>query len=96
MDIQKMMREAEKMQKEMENIKAEINKTIFTSTQGNVITVEMFGSKVVKDVKIEKEALEDVEMLQDLVLLAINSCVKEIDEYTKEKMGIFNQLGGLV
>ncbi len=96
MDIQKMMREAEKMQKEMEDIKTEINKTIFTSTQGSVVTVEMFGSKVVKDVKIEQEALEDVEMLQDLVLLAINNCGKEIDEYTREKMGVFNQLGGLI
>lgn len=96
MDIKKMMQEAEKMQKQMEGIKAEINETVFTNTQSNVVTIEMYGSKVVKDVKIEAIALEDGEMLQDLILLAMNSCTKEIDEYTREKMGVFGQVGGLI
>ncbi len=96
MDLNKMMREAQKMQQEIENIKQEIDQTIFTKTQANVVTIEMYGSKIVKDIKIASEVLDDHEMLQDLIMIAFNNCVQEIDEYTSEKMGAFKGIGGLI
>ena len=69
----------------------------FTSTQG-FLTIEMKGNKEVTSVKIDKENLDkdDIEMLEDLISLAVNDNVKKIEKETESKMGKFGGLSGLM
>lgn len=97
MDIKAMMKQAQEMQAQMERIKVEIDNSEFTSTQGGVVSVTMYGTKMISKVEINDDAMSDKEMLEDLVMLAVNDCAKQIEEYTTEKMGAFApMLGGLM
>ena len=63
-----------------------------------LVTVKMNGKKEILDVKIEKDedfSLDDVEMLQDMIKIAINDGMKQIDKITEEKMGRFSSIPGL-
>ena len=81
------------MQKDMEKTQREIEETVFTGTAGGVVTVEVKGDKQVLSVKILPEAIdpEDAEMLQDLILAAINQAMAEIDRTTQEVMAPYTQ-----
>ena len=74
-----------------------IDEKKFTSTQG-FLTIEMKGNKEVTSVKIDKENLDkgDIEMLEDLISLAVNDNVKKIEKETESKMGKFGGLSGLM
>ena len=93
MNMQAMMQQAQKLQRDMMKAKNEIDEKKFTSTQG-FLTIEMKGNKEVTSVKIDKENLDkdDIEMLEDLISLAVNDNVKKIEKETESKMGKF---GGL-
>ena len=58
-----------------------------------MVTVEIMRNKLVKKVKIEAENLEsdDLEILEDMVLVAINDAMRQIDKETEEKMGKYTQ-----
>lgn len=92
MNIQAMMKQAQKMQKDMLSAKEEIDNKIFTGTS-SFVTVNVKGNKEIQDIKIEQESLDkdDIEMLQDLIVVAINNAMKEIDKETEEKMGKYTQ-----
>jgi DNA-binding YbaB/EbfC family protein len=91
MNLQQMMKQAEKMQaemaKEMEALRVD------ATAGGGIIKVEMNGTKEVLSIKIEPEAASDVEMLQDLILAAINECGRKVDETLQNKLG--SALGGM-
>lgn len=97
MNMQAMMQQAQKLQRDMMKAKNEIDEKKFTSTQG-FLTIEMKGNKEVTSVKIDKENLdkEDIEMLEDLISLAVNDNVKKIEKETESKMGKFGGLSGLM
>ena len=97
MNMQAMMQQAQKLQRDMMKAKNEINEKKFTSTQG-FLTIEMKGNKEVTSVKIDKENLDkdDIEMLEDLISLAVNDNVKKIEKETESKMGKFGGLSGLM
>ena len=97
MNMQAMMQQAQKLQRDMMKAKNEIDEKKFTSTQG-FLTIEMKGNKEVTSVKIDKENLDkdDIEMLEDLISLAINDNVKKIEKETESKMGKFGGLSGLM
>ena len=90
MNIQAMMKQAQKMQKELLSKQAEIEKMEFESNQG-FVTVKMNGKKEVLSIKIDEAAVdpEDVEMLEDMVLTAVNDAIKQVEELTETKMGKF-------
>ena len=92
-----MMQQAQKLQRDMMKAKNEIDEKKFTSTQG-FLTIEMKGNKEVTSVKIDKENLDkdDIEMLEDLISLAVNDNVKKIEKETESKMGKFGGLSGLM
>ena len=92
-----MMQQAQKLQRDMMKAKNEIDEKKFTSTQG-FLTIEMKGTKEVTSVKIDKETLDkdDIEMLEDLISLAVNDNVKKIEKETESKMGKFGGLSGLM
>lgn len=97
MNMQAMMQQAQKLQRDMMKAKNEIDENKFTSTQG-FLTIEMKGTKEVASVKIDKENLDkdDIEMLEDLISLAVNDNVKKIEKEIESKMGKFGGLSGLM
>lgn len=97
MNMQAMMQQAQKLQRDMMKAKNEIDEKKFTSTQG-FLTIEMKGNKEVTSVKIDKENLDkdDIEMLEDLISLAVNDNVKKIEKEIESKMGKFGGLSGLM
>ena len=92
MNIQAMMQQAKKMQKEMMDAKESIDKKEFIC-QKSFVTVVAFGDKKIKEVKIDSENLEkeDIEMLQDLILVATNDVMDQIDKETEKVMGKYTQ-----
>ena len=97
MNIQAMMKQAQKLQSDMMKVKDEIDNMEFSAVNG-LVTVKMNGKKEILDVKIEKDedfSFDDVEMLQDMIKIAINDGMKQIDKITEEKMGRFSSIPGL-
>lgn len=92
MNIQAMMRQAQKLQKEMLEEKNKIDNTIYEG-KSSFVTVTVAGSKEVKSIKIDKETIEadEIEMVEDMVLVAINEAMKQIDKDTNQKMGKYTQ-----
>ncbi|RKD22824.1 nucleoid-associated protein [Ammoniphilus oxalaticus] len=96
MNMNNMMKQMKKMQDQMVKAQEELKeKTVEGSAGGGVVTVVVNGHKEVKDVIIKPEAVDpdDVEMLQDLVLAAINDAMKQVDDLTSQSMGKFT--GGM-
>lgn len=98
-NMQGMMKQMQKMQKELEQTQEVINTTQFVGKASNdLVKITMTGDKKVTDVAIAAEAVDpdDIEMLQDLVLMATNDVLAKIDAETKAKMGKFaNAIPGL-
>ena len=88
-NMNNMIKQAQKMQQEMMKMQDEMKATEFESTAGGgVITVKVSGSKQILDVNIKPEAVDpdDVEMLQDLIITAVNDAMKKVDEAKNSKM----------
>lgn len=96
MNMQAMMKQAQKMQKDMEQTQQDIDSMTFEGTSNNVVTVKMKGNKTVVAIDINDELMDDKEMLVDMIIVATNNCIEKIDSYTEEKMSKFSSaLGGL-
>jgi DNA-binding YbaB/EbfC family protein len=89
--MQSMMKQAQKMQEQLQQQIAAIR--VEASTGGGMVIVKMDGQKHVLEVKIDPQAAGDVEMLQDMVLAAFNEAAKKVDDEAQAKMG--GMLGGL-
>ena len=90
-NMQNMMKQAEQMQRKMQEEIALIR--VEATAGGGMVSIKMDGKKNVTAVKIDPEVAGDVEMLQDMVLAAINEAAKKVDEEIQGKMG--GLLGGL-
>lgn len=93
-NMQGMMKQMQKMQKKMAQAQEELGeKEIEGTAGGGMVTVVVSGHKEVLDVKINEEVVDpdDIEMLQDLVLAAINDALKQADELTNQTMGQFTK-----
>lgn len=91
MNIQNLMAQAQKMQKEITKKKEEIDSSIFTGTS-EWINVEMNGKKEIEKVKITFEGTiedDDKEMLEDMIKIAVNNAVGKIDKEVESKMGAY-------
>jgi len=99
MNIQAIMKQAQKMQKDVMKEKEEINNMIFTETYSSV-TVEVNGNKEIKSICISKDMSfdkDDIEMLEDTLMIAINNAFKKVDEETEKRLGKYGQgLSGLM
>lgn len=91
MNLQQMMKQAERMQKQMAQDMEALR--VDSSAGGGIIKVEMNGNKEVLAIKIDPEAASDIEMLQDLIVAAINECGRKVDEVMHSKLG--GALGGM-
>src|SRR5579884_355886 len=90
-NMQSMMKQAQEMQKRMQEEVAQIR--VEATSGGGMCTVKMDGHKNVLGVKIDPEVAGDVEMLQDMMMAAFNEAAKKVDEEAQGKMG--GMLGGL-
>ena len=92
MNMQAMLKQAQKLQKDMLATQEEINSKEFTG-KSSIVTVKMNGKKELLDVKIDTEKLEedDVELLQDMITVAFNDAMNQINKETESKMGKFTQ-----
>lgn len=89
MNMQQIMREAQKMQKKMEELQAEAaNQLVDASSGGGMVKAVMNGKQELISLTIEKEIVdpEDVEMLQDLIVAAVNEANKKAQEAMQTKM----------
>ena len=88
-NVQSMLKQAQKMQAEMTRVQAELEEKEHTvSVGGGAVEVTMTGKKELKVLNIKPEVVdpEDIEMLQDLVISAVNEVIREIDEESAREM----------
>lgn len=88
-NMNNMIKQAQKMQQEMMKMQDEMEASEFESTAGGgVISVKVSGSKQLLEVNIKPEAVDpdDVEMLQDLIITAVNDALKKVDDVNNSKM----------
>jgi len=89
-----MMKQMQQMQKKMMKAQEELLEQQFeASVGGGVVKVTADGSRKILDIKIEEDVVDpdDVEMLQDLVLAAVNEVMAQIEETTEKTMGKFTK-----
>jgi len=98
-NMQQLLKQAQKMQQDMiaaqESLKDEV---VEASAGGGMVTVEVTGDMEVKSIKIKPDAVdpEDVELLQDMVLAAVNEALRAAQELAASKLGgLTGGLGGL-
>ena len=98
MNQQAMLRKIKKMQDEMMATQKEIEETVFSATSGGVVSVEVYGTKELKAIKIdesfEAEGKEDYEMLADMIVAACNESYKDVEKTTQTKMSKYQALLG--
>jgi DNA-binding YbaB/EbfC family protein len=93
-NMQNMMKQMQKMQKKMAEAQEELGQEKIEGTAGGgMVTVVVTGHKEIVDVQIKPEAVDpdDIEMLQDLVLAAVNDALKKAEELTNNTMGQFTK-----
>ncbi|SDZ67063.1 hypothetical protein SAMN05421736_1293 [Evansella caseinilytica] len=89
-----MMKQMQKMQKEMMKAQEQLKEeTVEASAGGGMVTVVANGDKKILDIKISEEVVDpdDVDMLQDLILVATNDALQKVDQLVNEKMGKFTK-----
>ena len=93
MNIQQMMKQAQQMQEQLQKQMAEVR--VEASAGGGMVTVTMNGAKQILSLKIDPEAVskDDVEMLQDLIVAAINDAQRKADDELQKTMS--GMLGGM-
>lgn len=102
MNMQNMMAQAQKMQQNIENLREELNTREFTATAGGgVVKAVVNGAKQLVSLDIAPEAVDpdDIEMLQDLVIAAVNEALTTADQTIQSEMGKLTGglgLGGMI
>ena len=98
MNINQLMKEAKKMQADLEKSQEELQSREFEATAGGgAISVKVGGNKEIKAINISKDVVDpdDVEMLQDLIITCINEALRKVDSAQAANMGKFNIPGML-
>ena len=93
MNINSLMKEAKKMQADLEKNQQELAEKEFeASAGGNAVSVKVNGQKQILDLKLQKEVVdpEDVEMLQDLILSCVNEALRKVDSAQAQELGKYN------
>ncbi len=89
-NMNNLMKQAQRMQKQMEENKKNLEAKEFTAKAGGgAVEVTVTGAKVLSNVVIDPEAVDpdDVEMLQDMIMAAVNEAMKQVDAENESMMG---------
>ncbi len=92
MNMQAMLKQAQNLQKKMLEEQKEIENKEFVG-KSSIVTVVAKGNKEIINVKIDSEEIssDEVEMLEDMIMVAVNDCLKQIDKETQEKLGKYTK-----
>ena len=93
MNLGQLMKEAKKMQADMEKSQEElVSKEFEASSGGGAIEVKVTGAKELKEIKIKKDVVDpdDVEMLEDLILTCVNEALRKVDSAQAQSLGKYN------
>lgn len=96
MNINNLMAQAQKMQKDIEKKQQEINSTEFIG-ESEWVEVVLYGNKTIKAIRIKNKNTmdsEDLECLEDMIKIAINEAYTKIDKEVEKKMGAYSKLAG--
>jgi len=93
MNVQQMMKQAQQMQERLQKEVAEVR--VEATAGGGMVTVVMTGTKLLQRLTIDPEVVsrDDVEMLQDLILAAVNDAHRKVDEEIQRRVG--GMMGGM-
>ena len=95
MNMQALMKQAQSMQREITSIKNEIDNTLFEG-KSSLVNVKVKGTKEIVEIKFEDEAKnlanDDISMLEDMIVLAINDALTKVDKMTEQKMGKYSSM----
>ena len=84
MNMQQLMIQAQKMQRELKKAKDRLHEQEFSKNQSGVVNVTVKGDKTILKIDIDKDALEDKEMVEEMIVLALNELFDQIDEQEAE------------
>ena len=93
MNINQLMKEAKKMQADLEKSQEELQSKDFEATAGGgAISVKVGGNKEIKEINISKDVVDpdDVEMLQDLIITCVNEALRKVDAAQAQQFGKYN------
>ena len=93
MNVNQLMKQAKKMQADMEKTQEELQEKTFDATAGgNAVSVKVNGAKVIQEIKIQKDVVDpdDVEMLEDLILTCVNEALRKVDDAQSASFGKYN------
>lgn len=95
MNMQALMKQAQAMQRDITNIKNEIDSSVFEG-KSSLVSVQVKGTKEIIKVTIDEGAkdlvVDDLSMLEDMVVLALNDAFSKVDKVTEEKMGKYSSM----
>ena len=97
MNIQAMMKQAQKLQSDMMKVKEQIDNSEYEASNG-FVKVKINGKKEILSIKIDVDddfSTDDMEVLEDMISLSLNSAMKQVDKDTESKMGQFGSVPGL-
>ena len=101
-NMNNLMKQAQKMQKQMEEQQKALEEKEFTATAGGgAVEVTMTGKRELTGITLSEEVVDpdDIEMLQDLIVAAVNEAYRKVDEYASSSMskltGGFGGMGGM-
>lgn len=88
-NMNSMIKQAQKMQADAEALQGELETREYTAVSGGMVEVTVTGDHKIKSISIKPEAVDpdDVEMLQDLVLAAVNEVLRKVEETSSAEMG---------
>lgn len=89
-----MIKKLQKLQKEMQEDQEKIELTEFEGRASGCVVI-MQGNRRLIDVQLSRELLEDIEILQEVIVLAVNDALQQIDRTTEEVMGKYAAMGGM-
>ena len=95
MNMQALMKQAQAMQRDITNIKNEIDSSVFEG-KSSLVSVQVKGTKEIIKASIDEGAkdlvVDDLSMLEDMVVLALNDAFSKVDKVTEEKMGKYSSM----
>lgn len=98
MNMQALLKQAQKAQQEITKTKKEIDEKVFVG-KSSFVTVEFYGNKEIKNIKIDADSIEkeEIEILEDMIVIATKDVCNQIDKETENKMGKYsNMMSGLL
>ena len=97
-DMNKLMQQAQQMQEQMARAQDELaSETVEASAGGGLVTVKATGAGEIREIKIDPKAIDpdDPELLEDLVLAAVNEALRSAQALAQSRLGAATGLGGL-